>query len=646
MSITLTTREDFSNLFANDPIASTSTLSAIGSSNPDAATKVGERIAALGLTPVPPAGVTLARNLESKVTTSLTGVKSDFSTVKADLTALNTAVGDEKTRAEAAEAAIQTELDSTQTGAGLGTDGAYAANATATYISGATTLKDADNKLDAQAKVNADAIAAETAARTSADTTINTGAGLESDGQYTANAATTYIKTATSLKDADTKLDAQVKANADAIVAEAAARSSASATETATRVAAEAAIQSELDTTQTGAGLGTDGAYVKNESANYISAASSLKDADNKLDAQAKANATAITNEVAARTLAVSNEAAAREAADTAEATARTSAIATETAARTAADTAEATARANADSAIQSELDDTQTGAGLGTDGTYSAHATGVSHIGAATSLHNADKLLDAALVAETTRATNAEVALGVRIDEVISNTDPAALDSLSELVTAFQNADSSLSDSITATLGTHTSELSSVITAVGGINSTTKAYTPPESSNYINDSTSVFDAISRLDIQIKTNADSGSSNNDLKYDKVGGVISGDVTIGSVDTNANITVNGGAAITGNAALSADLTVAGAAQLDTTLGVTGEATFNSLVSCGGGIVLTNGSGLSGTGTIALTGTGSITLPIDGNGEDIATYALDLQDRLTALETYVYAMSGSG
>ena len=54
---------------------------------------------------------------------------------------------------------------------------------------------------------------------------------------------------------------------------------------------------------------------------------------------------------------------------------------------------------------------------------------------------------------AEELRATQAEAALGVRIDNIISNTDAASLDSLSELLTAFQNADSSLSDSIAAAL-------------------------------------------------------------------------------------------------------------------------------------------------------------------------------------------------
>jgi len=52
----------------------------------------------------------------------------------------------------------QSELDATQTGAGLGTDGSYSADSTADYISGATSLANADSLLDDQIKANADAI--------------------------------------------------------------------------------------------------------------------------------------------------------------------------------------------------------------------------------------------------------------------------------------------------------------------------------------------------------------------------------------------------------------------------------------------------------------------------------------------------------
>src|SRR6056300_541907 len=54
---------------------------------------------------------------------------------------------------------LQSELDATQAGAGLGANGAYTANGSANYISSVTTLQAADNALDAQIKTNADAIA-------------------------------------------------------------------------------------------------------------------------------------------------------------------------------------------------------------------------------------------------------------------------------------------------------------------------------------------------------------------------------------------------------------------------------------------------------------------------------------------------------
>ena len=48
-----------------------------------------------------------------------------------------------------------------------------------------------------------------------------------------------------------------------------------------------------------------------------------------------------------------------------------------------------------------------------------------------------------------------------LRIDDILSNVDPAALDSLTEIVTEMQSISGSLSDSIISALGTHTSELS-----------------------------------------------------------------------------------------------------------------------------------------------------------------------------------------
>lgn len=69
---------------------------------------------------------------------------------------LNWTIGGGKAKVDA----LQAELDATQAGAGLGVDGTYTADASANYISGATSLFNADQLLDAQVKQNADDISA------------------------------------------------------------------------------------------------------------------------------------------------------------------------------------------------------------------------------------------------------------------------------------------------------------------------------------------------------------------------------------------------------------------------------------------------------------------------------------------------------
>lgn len=86
----------------------------------------------------------------------------------------------------------------------------------------------------------------------------------------------------------------------DAIDVEAAVRQSAVSGEENARMAADSGIQSELDSTQAGAGLGVDGSYTAPVGSAHLGSASSLKDADSKLDA-------AIVAESNARQTAVSN---------------------------------------------------------------------------------------------------------------------------------------------------------------------------------------------------------------------------------------------------------------------------------------------------------------------------------------------------
>jgi predicted nucleic acid-binding Zn-ribbon protein len=91
-----------------------------------------------------------ANSLQNQITSNdsdITSLDGRVSTLESDLSSANSDIS-----------TLQSELTLTQTGAGLSTTGAYNANALANYINAATSLADADDKLDTQVKVNSDAI--------------------------------------------------------------------------------------------------------------------------------------------------------------------------------------------------------------------------------------------------------------------------------------------------------------------------------------------------------------------------------------------------------------------------------------------------------------------------------------------------------
>ncbi|MCA1800808.1 MAG: hypothetical protein LC650_05910, partial [Actinobacteria bacterium] len=225
---------------------------------------------------------------------------------------------------EADADATQAELDVTQVGAGLNTDGTYTADGATNYITAATSLANADFLLDAVIKSNEDD---NSNLQTEVDA-IETGAGLDTDGNYIVPSGSNYLDGTSSLANADLTLDTELKG-----------------------------VQDELDVTQVGAGLGADGSYTANAGMTYIGTSISLVDADEDLDGAL---------------VAVQSDVDANE--------------------------------ADAD-ATQAELDVTQTGAGLDADGGYTA-AGGTTYLGSATSLFNADVLLDAAIGANASDYT------------------------------------------------------------------------------------------------------------------------------------------------------------------------------------------------------------------------------------------------
>lgn len=581
-----------------------------------------------------------------RVDNLLAGTTTDFDTfvevVNAFQTAdsdLNAAITTLASDASTARSTIQAELDVTQTGAGLGADGTYTADATKTYIDDATSLFNADQQLD-------DAIVAETAARIAADgvidtfigtgTTLTTTAqdlagavnelnastggsftalqaevdaietslGLAADGTFVAHSGTNYIDAATTAKGARELLDAAIKQEVDdrtaAVTAEANDRAAEDTSIRTDFAAADSAIQSELDVTQTGAGLDAAGTYTAIGSANYISAATSLKDADNKLDMALKAVDTAYKAADTTLQTNIDNEAATRLANDTT----LQSNIDAEATTRAAADTV----HSNAITALETEMTATQAAAGLGTDGSYTANAS-ANYIAAATTLQDADNKLDAAIkvnadglaqeildrtadvdaeearaiaeeariegllnaevtratAAETTNATNiqtnannlaqelldraaADTNLQNQIDNIVSNTDPAALDSLTEIVAAFQSADSTLTGLVQANQ-TSITDLETEMTATQAAAGfgTDGTYTAHSGTNYIDSGTSLKAVDHLLDAAIKSvdtavradfaAADTAVTNayiaaDALKLDLAGGTMSGDIAMG------------------------------------------------------------------------------------------------------------------
>ena len=385
--------------------------------------------------------------------------------------------------------AVQAELNVTQASAGFEVDGTYVAPLNTTYLGTTTSLKTADVALDvaltaevatrtgavaslasglaneAQTRADADtalqtqleafvsaavgsnAIAdqVEAAARIAADTAIKTELdltqatiGTAADGSLIPITGTNYLDAVTTVFGGAFVLDTEVKRVSDAVAGEVSARTAADVTinaalqtEITNRTAADADQQTELNTIEAGAGLETDGTYAAPTGSNYLNVATSLKDADFKLDAALKAVSsqvnvltTASTDAVAGVQAAVDAEAARALAAEGTEATAR---IAGDAAGATAL-AAEATRATGIEAGLQTALDAEVAARGVAVAAANAATAAEVvrasgieaslqtqvtAEAGRATA---AEGVVTAAVATELARALAAEAALEAEI--------------------------------------------------------------------------------------------------------------------------------------------------------------------------------------------------------------------------------------
>ena len=261
---------------------------------------------------------------------------------------------------ETAISNVQSELDATQTGAGLDTGGKYISHSDGNYISGATSIDNATVLLDSALKTESDRA---TAAENSISGAVNT---------LSAN-------TVSEVKRIEDKISDNEKVISESINQ----------------------LKAEIDRTEVGAGLNDDGSYKGHDSQLegivYITTANSLDEADVLLDKGIQTETGRATN---------------------AEEKLRNSI--TESATKLSGLSA---ATENAISNVQTELNTTQTGAGLKEDGTYHKHNTEGdmgNYISNATSIDNATVLLDSALKNEEARATTADQTLQSNINKKI----------------------------------------------------------------------------------------------------------------------------------------------------------------------------------------------------------------------------------
>lgn len=293
----------------------------------------------------------------------------------------------------------------------------------------------------------------------------NTFIGKSSVGGSTPSySSTTVVANADSLTTAIGKLDAE-SANLSASLS--------------TISSTAGAAQSELDVTQAslGSAIAADGTYVGFTGSNLLDGSTSVTGALTILDTQANTNATDIATNATA--------------------------IAT---------------NASGITALQAELDATQAGSGLSVAGAYNANA-GSNYLSTATSLHNADQLLDTQIkaVADSVAAlgTGSIASIQGELDQVESSLGASITTSgtftaggfTSGILASATDITNAIDITALATVSAQ-SEVDAIETALGTMVSASGVYVPFTGTNYLDTATDASGALTALDTQAKANAD------------------------------------------------------------------------------------------------------------------------------------------
>lgn len=329
--------------------------------------------------------------------------------------------------------------------------------------------------------------------------------------------STNYVANNDALNTAISKIDTQVGLNTTAI--------GNNSTAIGTNTTDISNLQTEVNDTQTGAGLGANGSYTANGSANYISTATSLKDADDKLDAQLK--------------------------------------IATD----------------NAGNA-QTEIDaiELTIGGMINTDGTANSTAlNALGNVTGASDLEDVFTQLDSAITTNasdisdnTTNISAIETSIGSLVNSsgvYVPNTGTTYLNGNASITEDLEDLDSAI-NTVANTAGSLQTEVDAIETAMGAVLDGNGSYVPHTGTNVLNGNTNITQDLLDLDTAVGTNT-SDISNLQTEVDNIetasGGIFSGTGTFSGTGLDA----------LGNITASTSL-LNGISQLDTAITTNGNA----------------------------------------------------------------------
>jgi hypothetical protein len=296
---------------------------------------------------------------------------------------------------------------------------------------------------------------------------IVAGVGLSASGTFVADPSGNYTWNATSFMNADHLLDAQLKVVTDQI----------------------ADVQGEVNHVESGAGLTASGTYVADPSSNYLSAATSLFNADQLLDSQIASIVLSQTD-------------------------------------------------------IQTEVNTIETGAGLSASGNYVVDPSS-NYLSSATSLFNADHLLDGALRSVQVELDSVESGAGLTASGTYV-ADPSSnyLSAATSLFNADQLLDAQIASIVLSQTDIQT-EVNTIETGAGL--SASGTYVFDASSNYLLPANSLKQADHLLDAQLKIVADDLAS---AAVNAIGNTLVRRDNLGSANFY-NVNIGGDAIVTGN-----------------------------------------------------------------------------------------------